>query len=374
MQPLTGSPATMPVSLRSLLGMVSRTWNRKRVVSGRPPILRGAESSMTSTSTSAPSKPMTAQLHALDNMSHVPAFQYVVTYLISALPICKKFHNFSFANRSCSTPHPLGSVWPRPGKEPLVNVDRAVLITVHYQTTVLTAIRPLPQGHVLLLLTRMTRLGRIAFIDDREFFPVQQTLVGKHLHKAVEAPVIIHHAVADTPLPPLFGCLFLLLLDDHLPLGKIANDNSPFSQFAIDEMGGLVQTVSLFIALALSNPLVHLGEVQVAPRLLLAAVALRADFVQLLVVPTVALEAADVVEAPLIVHPCCQRLDAQVESYNTAIAQSVLLALFPFLTGLVVKSRFVLLGIIIDERTVVVPPPVGKMRVSPSILFKYMAG
>ncbi len=31
-----------------------------------------------------------------------------------------------------STPHSLGSVWPRPGKEPLVDVDRAVVITVHH--------------------------------------------------------------------------------------------------------------------------------------------------------------------------------------------------------------------------------------------------
>src|SRR6266851_3378167 len=104
-----------------------------------------------------------------------------------------------------STPHSLESVWPRPGKEPLVDVDRAVLITVHHQAAVLTAIRSLPQRHVLLVLTDMARLGRIALINDREFFPVMQTLVGKHLHKAIQTPIIVHQTVADAPLVPLFG-------------------------------------------------------------------------------------------------------------------------------------------------------------------------
>ena len=76
----------------------------------------------------------------------------------------------------------------------------------------------------------MARPGGIAFADDMQFFPKAQTLVGKHLHKAVETPIIIHHAVAYLPLAPFLGGLTLLLLDDHLPLGKIANDHSPFSQ------------------------------------------------------------------------------------------------------------------------------------------------
>jgi hypothetical protein len=37
-----------------------------------------------------------------------------------------------------------------------------------------------------------------------------------------------------------------LLLDDHLLLGKIADDHSPFSQSECDEMRGFVQTVALY--------------------------------------------------------------------------------------------------------------------------------
>ena len=137
-------------------------------------------------------------------------------------------------------------MWPRPGNEPLVDVDRAVLITVHHQATVLilAPIRPFPQGHILLVFARMTHLRRIALIYYREFFPKTQTLVGKHLHKAIEPPSIIHHAIADTPLVPLLPGLLLLLFDDHLLLGKIANHHSSFSQSVCDEMGGFMQTVS----------------------------------------------------------------------------------------------------------------------------------
>src|ERR1041385_8061410 len=51
----------------------------------------------------------------------------------------------------------------------------------------------------------------------------------------------------------------------------------------------------------------------VPTRLLFAAVPLRADLVQLLVVPLVALLATDVVEPPLFVHPHRQGLDAQIK-------------------------------------------------------------
>jgi hypothetical protein len=110
----------------------------------------------------------------------------------------------------------------------------------------------------------MARLRCVAFIDYKEFFPKAQTLVGKHPHKAVETPIIVHHAVAYLPLPSFFGSLVLLLLDDHLPLGKIADDHSPFSQCASDEMGGFMQTVSLLAALLLRYPLVDTREVDVA--------------------------------------------------------------------------------------------------------------
>jgi hypothetical protein len=109
-------------------------------------------------------------------------------------------------------------VWLRPRNEPPVEVDRAVLVMVHHQTTVLilTTIRALPQWHVLLALALVAHPGRIALINYREFFPIMQTLVPKHLHKAVESPVIIDHAVTDTPLPPLLGGLLFLFLDGLL--------------------------------------------------------------------------------------------------------------------------------------------------------------
>jgi hypothetical protein len=194
-------------------------------------------------------------------------------------------------------------VRPKPGKEPLEDVDRTVLVTVHHHAAVLvlTAIRPFPQRHVLHVLAGMTHPGGIALINYREFFPKTQTLVFEHLHKAVETPVIIDHAVADASLVPLPTGLVLSLLDDHLPLGKIANHHSPFSQSVCDEMRGFVQTVPLFVALAFRHPFVHAREVNVAAGLLLAAVALRANFVQLFVVPAVAPKAANAVEASLVV-------------------------------------------------------------------------
>ncbi len=252
-----------------------------------------------------------------------------------------------------STPHSRRvSVWPRPGKEPLVDVDRAVFIAVHRQAAVLAAIRAYPQRHVFFVLTDMARLRRVVLIFSKQFFPKAPTLVLKHLHKAIEPPIIIHHAVADLPLAPLCAGFLLLLPDDHLPLGKIADHHSPFSQSVCDEMGGFMQTVALFIALAFGHPLVDPREVEVAARLLLAAVSLGANFVQLLVVPAVAAEAADVVEASLVVDARRQRLDAQIESDDALLAQGASLA---FSWRLVPTLR----RIVVDERAVIVPPRIS---------------
>src|SRR6266702_7653328 len=119
-----------------------------------------------------------------------------------------------------------------------------------------------------------------------------QTLVGKHLHKAVEPPIIIYHTVTDAPLVPLFGGLLSFFLNDHLPLGKIADYHSPFSQLVCDEMRSFMQTVSLFV------------------------------------VPAVALEPTNVVEASLVVDTRCQHFDSEIKSYNTIMAY---LTLLPFL-------------------------------------------
>src|SRR5689334_20138 len=126
------------------------------------------------------------------------------------------------------------------------------------------------------------------------------TLVGKHLHKTVEAPIIVHHAVADLSLPPLFRSLLLFLLNNHLPLGKIANHHSSFSQSVRDEMRSFMQTVLLLAPLLLRDSLINFGEMDVAAGFLLTFVAFGTDFVELLIIPTIALEAADVVETAFV--------------------------------------------------------------------------
>ena len=141
------------------------------------------------------------------------------------------------------------SVWPRPGKEPLVDVERTVLVAVHHQVTVLAAICPFPKRHCLHMFAGVARFGRIAFTNNIQFFPKAQTLVGKHLHKAIKTPIIIYHSIANAPLVPLFGDLLVFFLDDHLPLGEITDHHSSFSQLVCDEVGGFVQTVLLFVPL-----------------------------------------------------------------------------------------------------------------------------
>ena len=123
------------------------------------------------------------------------------------------------------------------------------------------------------MFTCTTHSGRIAFAYYIQFFPKAQTLVLEHLHKAIESSIIIDHAIAHASLVLLFMSLMLLLGNDHLPLGKIANHHSPFSESVCDKMGGFVQTVLLFVALAFRHPLIHSGETNVAARLLLALIA-----------------------------------------------------------------------------------------------------
>ena len=162
-----------------------------------------------------------------------------------------------------------------PGKEPLAEVDRAVLIAVHLEPTGPTAIRALPQRHGLPVPTPATGLARLAFIEDYQDFPSQDAFVGKHLHEAREPPIVIDR--------PMEGFLMLgMLLGDHLPLLKISDHHSPFNQFVSDEMRGFLQTVTTLVALLFRNPLMHLGEVDIPAGLLFAAVPLGADLVQLL--------------------------------------------------------------------------------------------
>ena len=117
-----------------------------------------------------------------------------------------------------------------------------------------------------------------------------------------------------------------------------------------------MHTVSLFAALFLGNPLVNLGEMNVPAGLLLAFVPFGADLIELLVIPAIAFEAADVVKASLVVDPCGQSLDAQVKGDDPILAHGAGLPFLSLLAGLVFISLVLLLRIVIDERTVVVSP------------------
>jgi hypothetical protein len=143
---------------------------------------------------------------------------------------------------ACNTPRGISRVWPEPGKKPSQNVDRAVFVAVDHQATGFTAIRSLVEWHGLLLPTATTGLTRIAFIYPDQIFPSQRTLVGEHLDKGVHSPIVV-----DRPMHRFLVCL--MRFHDHLPLGKITDDNSSFNQFVCDEMRGLMQTVTLFVAL-----------------------------------------------------------------------------------------------------------------------------
>ncbi len=182
------------------------------------------------------------------------------------------------------------------------------------------------------------------------------------MHKAIESPIIIHQAVTDLPLAPFFRGLSLVSFDDHLPLGKIADDHSPFSQSVGDELRSFMQTVALFAALLLGNPLVDVGEIDVPAGLFLALVAFGANLVELFVVPAIALEAPDVVETSLVAVAGCQGLDAQVKGDNTICPQGTVFAFLAPLVFLVVVIVFVLLSLVVDERAKIVATRISGYR------------
>src|SRR5260370_70634 len=76
------------------------------------------------------------------------------------------------------------------------------------------------------------------------------------------------------------------------------------------------------------TPLGDAGEMGVAAGFFFALVWLGGDFMDLLVIPAVALETADAVEASLVVHPCCQRLDTQVKGDDAVITHRACLLFF----------------------------------------------
>jgi hypothetical protein len=120
----------------------------------------------------------------------------------------------------------------------------------------------------------------------------------------------------------LLRAFLLVSFHDHLPLGKVANHHGAFNQSVSDEMRGFVQTVTLFVAFALRDALIDLTQMEVPARLLLAEIALRANLVELPVVPLMAPEATNVVDAPLLVHARRQGLDAQVKGHYSTTSWS----------------------------------------------------
>jgi hypothetical protein len=109
----------------------------------------------------------------------------------------------------------------------------------------------------------VTGLRCIALINYKEFFPIEQTLIFKHPHKTVESPIIIYHTVAIPPLSFFLVSLVLFFRKDRLPLGKIADHHSPFSQSVRDKIRCFVQTVLLLVTLLFRDALIYLREMDI---------------------------------------------------------------------------------------------------------------
>src|SRR5258708_38889352 len=57
-----------------------------------------------------------------------------------------------------------GSVWPSPGKKPRQDVDRAILVAIHHESTFHATVGPFPERHGLQIATPTTGFARVAFI------------------------------------------------------------------------------------------------------------------------------------------------------------------------------------------------------------------
>ena len=83
------------------------------------------------------------------------------------------------------------------------------------------------------------------------------TFVGEHLEEGGESPIVV-----DGPIEVLV--LLVMLFHHHLPLGKIADHNSPFNQFVANEMRGLMQAIALFVTFLLRDTSIDLREMLIA--------------------------------------------------------------------------------------------------------------
>ncbi len=109
----------------------------------------------------------------------------------------------------------------------------------------------------------MEHLARIAFINHVQVFPEALTFVRQHLHKSIDSPIIVDQAISDLPLASLLGDLLLLLFDHHLSRGKIAYDDSAFSQSIGYEMRGFMMTILLLAPFLFGNLFVLIAELEI---------------------------------------------------------------------------------------------------------------
>src|SRR5579875_1364486 len=57
------------------------------------------------------------------------------------------YSNHFSCGENVRTPHGIARVWPWPGKEPHQDIARAIVVTIHDESTIPTAIGPFPEGH-----------------------------------------------------------------------------------------------------------------------------------------------------------------------------------------------------------------------------------
>ena len=87
----------------------------------------------------------------------------IISNRTALLKVYKCMHAFN-CGENVRTPHGFTRVWLSPSKEPHQDIDRAVLITVHDESTFRALVRPLPQWHALQIATSTAHLGRVALI------------------------------------------------------------------------------------------------------------------------------------------------------------------------------------------------------------------
>src|SRR5712691_2021465 len=70
------------------------------------------------------------------------------------LSLC--YSNVLSCGENARTSHGIARVWPSPGKEPRKDVMSAILISIHHESTLSTAIRSLVERHRLFMPTATT--------------------------------------------------------------------------------------------------------------------------------------------------------------------------------------------------------------------------